>query len=96
MHNHANRDNFIDINWENIDPDLWTNFKKLNPAESSSFGTNYDYMSIMHYDRKAFSKNGQDTMVPKNRKYVDKIGHRIGMTKGDAKRINNMYKCKNM
>lgn len=94
MHNHADRDNFININWENIDPELWTNFKKLNPLEASNFGTNYDYMSIMHYERKAFTKNGLDTMIPKDLKYLSKIGHMRGMTKGDAKRINNMYKCK--
>lgn len=68
MHNHADRDKFININ--------------------------YDLMSIMHYDRKAFSKNGLDTMAPKDVKFLNKIGHRRGMTKGDAKRINNMYGCK--
>lgn len=94
MHNHADRDNFIDINWQNIDSELWSNFKKLNPLESINFGTNYDYMSIMHYDRKAFSQNGLDTMVPKDRNYLGRIGHRKGMTRGDAKRINNMYSCK--
>lgn len=47
----------------------------------------------MHYNDKAFSKNGKETIVPKNRRYKNIIGQRIGLSRGDAARINNMYKC---
>jgi Astacin (Peptidase family M12A) len=30
----------------------------------SDFGVGYDYNSVMHYSRKAFSKNGEDTLTP--------------------------------
>jgi hypothetical protein len=40
------------------------NFKKLSNSSIMDYGVEYDYSSIMHYSRKAFSKNGKDTIVP--------------------------------
>lgn len=40
-----------------------SNFRKSNRI--NSFGTPYDYGSIMHYRANAFSKNGQPTIIPK-------------------------------
>lgn len=39
-----------------------SNFKKRSPSDLVSGP--YDYASIMHYERKAFSKNGQETIRP--------------------------------
>lgn len=47
----------------------------------------------MHYGKTAFSKNGESTIVPKNRRYKNIIGQRTGLSIGDVQRINNMYKC---
>lgn len=93
MHSHADRDKFVEIKWNNIQPDAITNFDKVDPEKFSNFGTGYDVYSLMHYDGKAFSKNGKQTIVPRNRRYKDVIGQRIGLSFGDVKRINNMYKC---
>lgn len=41
------------------------NFRKYNSFAVSDFGVGYDYDSVLHYSRKAFSLNGQDTLVPK-------------------------------
>ncbi|CAB3255414.1 unnamed protein product [Arctia plantaginis] len=45
----------------------------------------------MHYDEKAFSKNGQKTIIPK--KEGAKIGQREGLSEGDIIKLNRMYKC---
>ena len=40
-------------------------FMKYSRNEIDSLGVVYDYGSVMHYSKKAFSSNGQDTIVPK-------------------------------
>jgi hypothetical protein len=48
----------------------------------------YDYSSIMHYPRWAFSKNGKDTIVP----HGDyEIGQRDGLSAGDINGVLEMY-----
>lgn len=94
MHSHAERDKYIEIMWNNVNPKTIRNFDKVNPAKFSNFGTGYDLYSVMHYDSTAFTKNGEPTIVPRNRRYKKVIGQRVGLSTGDAARLNNMYKCK--
>lgn len=39
------------------------NFEKVKESEFTTFDLPYDYDSIMHYGNKAFSKNGNVTIV---------------------------------
>lgn len=55
------RDDYVQINQENIRAKYLKNFRKAN--KTMSFGLEYDYGSIMHYSRKAFSSNGLPTMT---------------------------------
>jgi hypothetical protein len=93
MHNHADRDSYVTINMENVDPKEKNHFQKVNSNFSSNYGTVYDYFSVMHYEAKAFSINGQPTVVPKNSKVINLIGKFQQLSKGDIARINNMYNC---
>lgn len=94
MHSHSDRDKFVDIKWNNIQSDAISNFDKVDPEKFSNFETPYDLYSLMHYDKRAFTKNGRETIVPKDRRYRNVIGQREGLSVGDRQRIINMYKCK--
>ncbi|XP_039659679.1 high choriolytic enzyme 1-like [Perca fluviatilis] len=85
----SDRDNYVTINWANIDPQMAYNFNK---QVSNNLNTSYDYSSIMHYGRTAFSINGQDSITPIPDPNVQ-IGQRQGLSSWDIIRINKLYSC---
>jgi hypothetical protein len=94
MQNHANRDAYVDIKWNNIKPNHASNFDRVDPKATSNFETQYDYKSVMHYHNNAFAKNrDKPTILAKDVRYANSIGQRDGMSNGDAIRLNNMYRC---
>lgn len=93
MHSHYDRNNYIDIKWNNIRQNAVRNFERVDLENFSDFGTKYDLYSVMHYHKKAFSENGQITIVPKDPSFQNIIGQRFGLSTGDVQRINNMYNC---
>jgi hypothetical protein len=64
----------------------------FNP-QLAQLETPYDFLSIMHYDRKAFSKNGQDTMVPfpQYEQFIDIMGNVQHISPGDAQTMAALY-----
>lgn len=46
------------------------NFDKAKKSKTNDFGVVYDYNSIMHYSSKAFSNNGERTIIPKVSNYI--------------------------
>lgn len=50
------RDQYVDVKWENIDRDSKGQFLKEQPADVDNAGIAYDYGSIMHYRSKAFAR----------------------------------------
>jgi astacin len=93
MQNHVNRDKYVTINWENIQESHKHNFNKVNKKSYGSFGTGYDYLSIMHYRRKTFSKNKKETIVARFHAFKKIIGTIKEMSYGDRMRIMEMYQC---
>jgi hypothetical protein len=80
------RDAFVTIQWANIIPSAVNNFAQ-HITDGDDVGA-YDYGSIMHYPRNAFSANGQDTIVPTDPSAV--IGQRDGLSPGDIAAANSV------
>lgn len=94
IHISPNRDDYIKIMWENVNPPYIKRFiKRTDVGELSDFGTGYDYDSIMHTVHVAYSRNGLPTILTKDPKNQQRIGRRDKMSNGDILRINRMYKC---
>lgn len=80
------RDQFVTINWQNITPGFEHNFNQ-HISDGDDVGA-YDYGSIMHYPRTAFSRNGQDTITPTQA--GAQIGQRNGLSAGDIAAANSV------
>ena len=78
------RDAFVTIQWANILPAAINNFSQ-HVNDGDDVGP-YDFGSIMHYPRNAFTKNGQDTIVPTDPNAV--IGQRDRLSAGDISAVN--------
>jgi hypothetical protein len=81
------RDTYVKINYENIEPGQEYNFDQ-HISDGDDFGA-YDYGSIMHYGRYAFSKNGQPTIEVLQPGM--NIGQRERLSPGDITAVELMY-----
>jgi astacin len=81
------RDSKIKVNWQNIQSGKEHNFNQ-HIADGDDVGP-YDYGSIMHYGKYAFSKNGQPTIesIPPGQAF----GQRNGLSAGDVAAISSIY-----
>jgi len=59
-HQRPDRDQYIKINWENIEEDAEGNFA-IDHNMNMKQDTPYDHNSVTHYGPRAFSKNEKDT-----------------------------------
>lgn len=82
----SDRDNYIEVMWENIDPKQGHNFDK-HIQDGEDLGE-YDYGSMMHYPATAFSVNGGATIKARG---GAEIGQRSGLSEGDIAAIRKMY-----
>ncbi|KAJ8340228.1 hypothetical protein SKAU_G00348610 [Synaphobranchus kaupii] len=85
----SDRDQHVRILYQNVIRGMAYNFRKI---ATNNLGTPYDYNSVMHYGRYAFSSNRQPTIVPiPNSNAV--IGRATQMSRNDIIRINRLYGC---
>jgi hypothetical protein len=80
------RDQNVRIVWANIQAGREHNFNQ-QITDGDDIGA-YEFGSIMHYGRRAFSRNNQDTIVPLG---GQGIGQRNGLSAGDISAIRAMY-----
>lgn len=84
------RDNYVIVNWQNIQRGMAYNFHKYDTNRIDSRGVSYDYDSIMHYSSTAFANRaGVRTMVGKNGR--TNLGQRYGLSKKDIQQANLLY-----
>ncbi|MEU4587082.1 M12 family metallopeptidase [Kitasatospora aureofaciens] len=85
------RDTYIKVSFDNIKPADKRNFQ-IQKTEST-FGAAYDYASIMHYGPKSYSKNGKDTITPKQKLPAGVVlGEATELSVGDIAAVEAMYK----
>ena len=86
----ADRDEYVQINFQNIVPTMIFNFNQ-HITDGEDIGE-YDFESIMHYPRWAFSRNGRDTIVPLPPYENAEIGQRDVLSEGDIAAVEYMYR----
>jgi Astacin (Peptidase family M12A) len=80
------RDSFVTIHWDKIQAGLEHNFDQ-HITDGDDVGA-YDYGSIMHYPRNAFSVDGSDTITPLDA--TAQIGQRTALSAGDIAAANTL------
>uniref|UniRef100_A0A087XQ11 Metalloendopeptidase n=1 Tax=Poecilia formosa TaxID=48698 RepID=A0A087XQ11_POEFO len=88
------RDDYVRIISANIQAGAENNFKKVGSDNSTTHGVPYDYMSVMHYGKNAFTNGNGATIITIDPKYQDVIGQRLEMSPRDALELNLRYNCK--
>ena len=91
-HTRPDRDNYIDVIYDNIQRGLEDQFYKAGDGETNTLGLGYDLQSIMHYNRKTFSRNGLDTIRAKDTK-VTSFGNARQLSPLDIAKANRFYNC---
>lgn len=94
-HSRLDRDSYVEILYKNIYAYAISNFFIYFDTYTPIA---YDYNSIMHYDSRAYSTNGLDTIRPLHNAStvapaVPQMGQRLYLTELDYANINFMYMC---
>ena len=86
------RDNFVRINYQNIDPNRVSNFDKY--LDGDLLGTPYDIYSLMHYAGNAFSINGLPTIESLIDPTIQLLpsSQKSQLTETDVQTIRKLYK----
>ncbi|KAM9408252.1 hatching enzyme 1.2-like [Pholidichthys leucotaenia] len=88
-HVRSDRDQHVRILTQNIRPGFESNFRIDN---TNNLGTPYDFNSIMHYSKFAFSRNGKPTIVARSNPNLS-FGQAPQMSANDTARVNKLYQC---
>ncbi|XP_048584443.1 zinc metalloproteinase nas-15 isoform X2 [Nematostella vectensis] len=95
-HNRPDRDNTINVLWDNVQPWFKDAFKKYQFSEANTQGLPYDLTSIMHYENTAFAKAGfckTTITVKSDPTYEISPVYLREFSPQDIKKINMLYGC---
>ncbi|XP_032237452.1 zinc metalloproteinase nas-4 isoform X2 [Nematostella vectensis] len=85
------RDDYVEVKWDNIKKGLSHNFRKY-PRYLVKSLTPYDFDSCLHYHNKAFTNDGEPTLIDKEDP-SRVFGQRKQMSKNDVRQLNKEYAC---
>ncbi|CAJ1048597.1 high choriolytic enzyme 1-like isoform X4 [Xyrichtys novacula] len=86
----SDRDQHVRILLQNVIRGMEFNFRII---QTNNLNTPYDYNSVMHYSRFAFTRNNQPTIIPIPDTNVA-IGRATEMSPTDILRVNRLYRCR--
>jgi len=89
------RDEYIKIVDENIIRGTAYNFEMKFENQTNTYDVPYNYLSVMHYSKDAFGKNGATTIETTDPWFADLIGNRDSGTDGDYEKVRLIYECPN-
>jgi len=89
----ADRDEYVRINKDNIQPGKEGNFKKHDLTVIKHLGEEYDYCSIMHYGAFFFSKDWESPTIVPIKETECTIGQARDFSVTDLRKINKLYEC---
>ena len=90
-HSRADRDDYIIVHTQNIEPGFERAFEKLSEAEATTLGFGYDYASIMHYNPDTFANPNTDAISARQPNIH--LGHAEELSPLDAAKANALYQC---
>ncbi|WP_163867485.1 M12 family metallopeptidase [Myxococcus eversor] len=86
------RNQFVRIIWDNIQKGRGPQFQIVPASRSDVYDTEYDYRSVMHYDKNAFGvTNTAITIRTKDEDYLNVIGRVESMSANDARKVRRIY-----
>ncbi|CAF2781602.1 unnamed protein product [Rotaria sp. Silwood2] len=85
------RDDYVTIDFNNVEPGREHNFNKYSFEVTDTLSLPYDYNSVMHYSKTAFSMNGLPTIVTKSPNVW--IGQRNSLSATDIEEVRKYYNC---
>ena len=89
-HQRSDRDTYVTVHLSEVEADAESNFTRV---VTSRLWTPYDFGSIMHYGRYAFSKSGSETITPKP-EYATQaasMGQRSAASTSDVATMTTIY-----
>ncbi|XP_077864429.1 kielin/chordin-like protein [Saccoglossus kowalevskii] len=87
------RDNYVEINWDNIIEGKEGNFEKKLEEHTTHQGFGYDYGSVMHYGFYSFAIDNTIPTIIALRETDETVGQREFASDLDIDELNRLYEC---